>query len=296
MKIRAKSLALFLSGAMCFACCPMTADADSSDEMQAFLVVQTDKEQQLSAGDMTSTSARMTESGTYTVSVQMGAGALQLYQLAVCVQAEDTMEIDALSVDAVTIRRVAAGQTDTISLVDEPSAEAQVTTTEGTYVYLWQSQEDPIIQDLAGDNDPTTAEYDFSDAMCLEKGDTLAVTFTIDFGVDTTQQETDSTDTDTDTDSSDAADSGDSDRDTAETGLRGDANLDETVDILDAALTLQEYANLAAGGSRTFQDLQFSNADVDEDESITILDASAILCYYAVGAAGGSPSWEEILG
>ncbi|MGN0630892.1 MAG: leucine-rich repeat protein, partial [Ruminococcus sp.] len=78
---------------------------------------------------------------------------------------------------------------------------------------------------------------------------------------------------------------------------KGNINGDEVVDISDATMVLNIYANLAAGiDVSDYTEAQISAADVDSDGNVTITDATFILTYYAQNAAGIETSWESILG
>ena len=83
---------------------------------------------------------------------------------------------------------------------------------------------------------------------------------------------------------------------------KGDVDIDGDVDIQDAYLILQYYANQAAGNTSSFSDDEEWNAriineaaDIDEDSLITINDASLTLQYYANRAAGLDTTWEQLL-
>ncbi len=77
----------------------------------------------------------------------------------------------------------------------------------------------------------------------------------------------------------------------------GDADLDGNITIQDASITLQYYAQLAAGNRSTLLEGDgLTAADVNGDGSITIQDAAWILEYYAESAAGKTPSWETLIG
>lgn len=87
----------------------------------------------------------------------------------------------------------------------------------------------------------------------------------------------------------------------------GDMDSDGDVDIADATLILQFYAELMAGLETTFSGDQWSNVDCNGDGSIAIDDATLALEYYAISMAGltnvsfydflvdaglASPKWE----
>lgn len=76
--------------------------------------------------------------------------------------------------------------------------------------------------------------------------------------------------------------------------LKGDANMDGSVNVDDASLVLSYYAKKSAGLNPGL-DKVFSNiklGDVDENSSIDVDDASKILNYYAKEAAGLTPTWD----
>ena len=83
--------------------------------------------------------------------------------------------------------------------------------------------------------------------------------------------------------------------------LKGDVNMDGTIDISDATLVLNYYSNKGAGKEPVFSDDTSANekimllADVNNDGIIDITDASLILTYYAKAGAGIDISWEDIL-
>lgn len=76
---------------------------------------------------------------------------------------------------------------------------------------------------------------------------------------------------------------------------RGDVNLDDSVDLSDASMVLNEYARNAAGLPDTFDDIQTAAGDVDFNGSIDISDAAAMLAFYARNVAGLNPSWDDVL-
>ncbi len=81
----------------------------------------------------------------------------------------------------------------------------------------------------------------------------------------------------------------------AAAAMLGDADLNSSVDIDDAAMMLEVYACAAVNLPYELTDQQMNNADLDEDGMITISDATYALSYYAQTAAGLSPSWKKIL-
>lgn len=93
-------------------------------------------------------------------------------------------------------------------------------------------------------------------------------------------------------------------------GVKGDANLDGSVQPGDATLVLSYYACNAAQLPVSFNDdddlntLAYFLADVNteskvgvntDDERIEVTDATNILAYYAQNAAGLNPSWNQIV-
>ena len=114
---------------------------------------------------------------------------------------------------------------------------------------------------------------------------------------------------------------------TAYVALKGDGNLDNLADAVDASLCLTWYANMSTGGKA--EETQFSSSflvkgaddilddftaflcDVDNEKSATnwtdrkparvvdASDASYILTYYSInstGGDGGKPVWHDVLG
>lgn len=79
--------------------------------------------------------------------------------------------------------------------------------------------------------------------------------------------------------------------------LRGDTDLNKTVEIQDAQFALKEYVETFAGNPTTFENetLQTLSADVNCDKVISVDDAQYILSYYTEQLAGIKPSWDVIL-
>ena len=76
----------------------------------------------------------------------------------------------------------------------------------------------------------------------------------------------------------------------------GDVNEDNTVDAVDAAFILHEYALLSTSGIGDFTDSQNKVADVNYDGLIDAVDASLVLQYYAYASTGGEKLPEEFFG
>lgn len=66
--------------------------------------------------------------------------------------------------------------------------------------------------------------------------------------------------------------------------LKGDVDMDGKITAADAALVMEEIANIA-GGEPTFTPEQFEAADMDGDGKLTAADVAAILSEYASGAS-----------
>ncbi len=86
-------------------------------------------------------------------------------------------------------------------------------------------------------------------------------------------------------------------------GVKGDANLDGTVDANDAAVILVYAAEVGAGNDAVLHsdDAQTEAlakflADVNGDGKYDATDAANILVYAAAIGAGNPVTWEEILG
>lgn len=75
----------------------------------------------------------------------------------------------------------------------------------------------------------------------------------------------------------------------------GDVNEDGVIDISDATLVLQYYAETAVGLVPDIANFKSENADVDGNGIIDITDATLILTYYARYASGLDVSWESLL-
>ena len=79
--------------------------------------------------------------------------------------------------------------------------------------------------------------------------------------------------------------------------LLGDVNLDGTVSVEDAQLTLTAYVNIMADMDSGLSDIQKRAADVNADGEISVDDAQNILLYYVKNTLTGTPvTWEELLG
>jgi len=74
----------------------------------------------------------------------------------------------------------------------------------------------------------------------------------------------------------------------------GDANLDNSIDSVDASFILSYYSKVSTGKDVEISDDEFKCADVDTSGSVDAVDASLVLTYYAASATGGSPNWETI--
>ena len=77
--------------------------------------------------------------------------------------------------------------------------------------------------------------------------------------------------------------------------MLGDLNGDSSIDVQDASLVLNYYAQLAAGNYPDIPQNQQTAGDIDGDADMDIEDASFILSYYAKKAAGISVTWEALL-
>ena len=79
--------------------------------------------------------------------------------------------------------------------------------------------------------------------------------------------------------------------------MRGDTDLNKTVEIQDAQFALKEYVETFAGNPTTFENetLQTLSADVNCDKAISVDDAQYILSYYTEQLAGIKPSWDAII-
>lgn len=76
-------------------------------------------------------------------------------------------------------------------------------------------------------------------------------------------------------------------------GIRGDFNGDKRIDIMDAQLTLNEYA-AAMVGKQTENPAnaeQTALCDIDADGELGVSDAQFILQYYAMQITGKTPDW-----
>lgn len=74
--------------------------------------------------------------------------------------------------------------------------------------------------------------------------------------------------------------------------MKGDPNNNGVVEVEDAVLVLQTYAQQSAGLSVEISDAVFAAMDVDEDGKIAVEDAVKILTYYARKSAGLEASWD----
>lgn len=63
--------------------------------------------------------------------------------------------------------------------------------------------------------------------------------------------------------------------------LKGDVDMDGKITAADAALVMEEIANIAGGGEPTFTPEQFEAADMDGDGKLTAADAAEILRIYS---------------
>lgn len=63
--------------------------------------------------------------------------------------------------------------------------------------------------------------------------------------------------------------------------LKGDVDMDGKITAADAALVMDEIANIAGGGEPTFTPEQFEAADMDGDGKLTAADAAEILRIYS---------------
>ncbi len=75
----------------------------------------------------------------------------------------------------------------------------------------------------------------------------------------------------------------------------GDANLDNSVDSVDASFILSYYSNVSTGKDVSISDDEFKCADADTSGAVDAVDASLVLNYYAASATGGTPNWETIV-
>lgn len=77
--------------------------------------------------------------------------------------------------------------------------------------------------------------------------------------------------------------------------LLGDANLNGTIDSVDASLILGEYSASSTGGTSTLDSTQKKCADVDRNSTIDSVDASHVLAYYAYISTGGKANIVDFL-
>jgi Ca2+-binding EF-hand superfamily protein len=73
--------------------------------------------------------------------------------------------------------------------------------------------------------------------------------------------------------------------------MLGDADQNGEIQVEDAVLVLQTYAQQSAGLEVTLTDDVFRAMDVDGDGVVAVEDAVAILTYYAKTCAGLNPEW-----
>lgn len=74
--------------------------------------------------------------------------------------------------------------------------------------------------------------------------------------------------------------------------MKGDPNNNGVVEVEDAVLVLQTYAQQSAGLSVEISDAVFAAMDVDENGQIAVEDAVKILTYYARKSAGLEANWD----
>lgn len=78
--------------------------------------------------------------------------------------------------------------------------------------------------------------------------------------------------------------------------LYGDINLDKTVSVEDAQLTLNSYVTSMAGLENDLSFQQIQVADVNGDQEISVDDAQLILLYYVKNTVAGMPTaWDELV-
>lgn len=77
--------------------------------------------------------------------------------------------------------------------------------------------------------------------------------------------------------------------------LLGDADLNGTIDSVDASLILGEYSASSTGGTSTLDSTQKKCADVDRNSTIDSVDASHVLAYYAYISTGGKSNIVDFL-
>ena len=76
----------------------------------------------------------------------------------------------------------------------------------------------------------------------------------------------------------------------------GDADLNGTIDAIDASIALTIYALKSTGGDvSSYTDEQLVAADADKNGTVDAIDASHILSYYAYISTGGSKTFDEFI-
>ena len=76
----------------------------------------------------------------------------------------------------------------------------------------------------------------------------------------------------------------------------GDADLNGTIDAIDASIALTIYALNSTGGDvSSYTDEQLAVADADKNGTVDAIDASHILSYYAYISTGGSKTFDEFI-
>ena len=76
----------------------------------------------------------------------------------------------------------------------------------------------------------------------------------------------------------------------------GDADLNGTIDAIDASIALTIYALKSTGGDvSSYTDEQLAVADADKNDTVDAIDASHILSYYAYISTGGSKTFDEFI-
>ncbi len=77
----------------------------------------------------------------------------------------------------------------------------------------------------------------------------------------------------------------------------GDADLNGTIDAIDASIALTIYALNSTGGDvSSYTDEQLDAADADKNGTVDAIDASHTLSYYAYISTGGSKTFDEFIG
>ncbi len=76
----------------------------------------------------------------------------------------------------------------------------------------------------------------------------------------------------------------------------GDADLNGTIDAIDASIALTIYALKSTDGDvSSYTDEQLAVADADKNGTVDAIDASHILSYYAYISTGGSKTFDEFI-